>query len=329
MLAACSNGSTAASATSATPAGAAAPQAAAVKPVPAQLPEVLATVNGEAITKVDFDRAVQTLERQNGKAVPPDQRDRVYRQLLEQLINFRLLIQETKARMVTVADSDLDARMAQIRSQFPTEEAFTQTLQQQKVTREQLRADARSELMVTKMLQAEVEPKVSVTPAQVQDFYDKNPARFKQPERVRASHILLRLPDQADAAAKTAIRARAEDVLKQVRAGKDFADLARQFSEDPGSAPNGGDLNYFQQGQMVAPFDKAAFSMKVGDVSDVVETQFGFHIIKVVDKQPERTVPLDEVRQQVQQFLENQARQEATQGLIKALMAKSKIEVLI
>lgn len=327
---ACSKGSTSGAASSA--AGQADQTAAAqpaVKPVPAQLPDVLAKVNGESITRADFEKAVQSVERQNGGTVPAAQRDQVYRGILEQMINFRLLIQETKARNISVPDSEVEARMAQIRSQFPSEEAFKQTLDQQKVTPDELRADARSELSVTKMLQAEVEPKVSVTEAQVKEFYDKNPDRFKQGERVRASHILLRLPEQADDAAKAAVRARAADVLKQVRAGKDFAALAKQYSEDPGSAANGGDLNYFQKGQMVGPFDQTVFAMKVGDVSDLVETQFGYHIIKLTDRQPERVVPLDEVRPQVQQFLENQARQDATQTLIKLLTAKSKVEVFI
>jgi peptidyl-prolyl cis-trans isomerase C len=331
ILAACSKASTAASTTAAGApgAGATAAQAPVAKPVPAELPEILARVNGETISKVDFEKALRAVEAQNGGAVPPEQRDRVYRGVLEQLVSFRLLIQESKARNLTVPDAEIDARMAQIRGQFPSEEAFTQTLALQKMTAEQLRADARSELTVTKMLQAEVESKVSVTPAQVQDFYAKNPDRFKQGERVRASHILLRLPEKADEAAKTTVKTKAADVLKQVRAGKDFAELAKQYSEDPGSAPNGGDLNYFQKGQMVAPFDQAAFTLKVGDVSELVETTFGFHIIKVTDKQPERVVPLDDVRAQVQQFLENQSRQEQTQTLIKSLTAKGKVEILI
>jgi peptidyl-prolyl cis-trans isomerase C len=301
----------------------------AIKPVPAELPDIIAKVNGETISKADVEKAVQAIEQQNGGPVPPDQRDRVIRGVLDQLVSLRLLVQETKARKLTAPTADVDARIAQLRSQFPTEEAFKQALASQKVTIEQLRADAQSELNVTKMLQAEIESKVAVTPAQVQDFYAKNPDRFKQGERVRASHILLRVPEQADAAAKAAVKTKADDVLKQVRAGKDFSALAKQYSEDPGSAPNGGDLNYFQKGQMVGPFDQAVFSLKVGEVSGVVETQFGFHIIKVTDKQAERTVPLDEVRPQVQQFLENQARQEQTQALLKSLAAKGKVEIFI
>ncbi len=332
VLGACSRGSTAASATNAAATqttDTAAAQEPAVKAVPADLPDIVARVNGETITKAEFEKAVQTVEAQNGATVPPDQRDRVYRGVLDQLVNFKLLIQESKARNLTIADAELNARMAQVQGQFPSEDAFKQALAEQKMTLEQIRNDARSELLVTKMLQAEVDPKVAVTATQIQEFYAKNPDRFKQGERVRASHILFRLPEQADAAAKAAVRTKAAGVLKDARAGKDFAALATQHSEDTGSAPSGGDLNYFQRGQMVAPFDTAVFAMKVGDVSELVETQFGFHIIKLVDKQAERTVPLDEIRPQVQQFLENQTRQEQTEAFVKALAAKGKVEILI
>jgi peptidyl-prolyl cis-trans isomerase C len=328
LLAACSKASTSASASAAGQDTASA-AADTVKPVPAQIPDVVARVNGDAITKAELEKAIRTIESQNGGQVPPDQRDRVYRGVLDQLISFRLLSDEAKARKLAINDADVDARIDQIKGQFPSEEAFTQALAQQNTTVDQLKADARAEMLVTKLLQTDIEPKVTVTPAQLQEFYDKNPDRFKQAERIRASHILLRLPEKADAAAKASVKTKAADVLKQARAGKDFAALAKQYSEDPGSAANGGDLNYFQRGQMVAPFDQAAFTMKVGDVSELVETEFGFHIIKVTDKQPERTVPLDEVRPQLEEYLKNVARQEQTQAFIKTLTAKGKVDILI
>jgi peptidyl-prolyl cis-trans isomerase C len=114
-----------------------------------------------------------------------------------------------------------------------------------------------------------------------------------------------------------------------VKAGKDFAELAKHYSQDPGSAANGGDLGYFAQGQMVGPFEQAAFALKPGAVSDVVETPFGFHIIKVADHQAARTVPLDEVRPQIEQFLQNQRRQQKTEAFINSLKAKGRVEVLI
>jgi peptidyl-prolyl cis-trans isomerase C len=336
---ACSKSSTAANAqaantqaTSAQPAPAGAATAApapAAKPIPAQLPEVVARVNGEAVDKAEFEKAIKSIEERNGSTVPADQRDRVYRSVLDQIIGYKLLVQESKARNVTVPDTDIDARIAQIRGQFPTEEAFKQTLEQQHMTVDQLRADARSEMLVTKMLQSEVESKVSIKPEQVADFYQKNPDRFKQAERVRASHILISVPRNADAAAKQTAKTKAEGVLKEVKAGKDFAALAKQYSEDPGSAQNGGDLNFFGRGQMVGPFDQAVFAMTPGQTSDLVETQFGYHIIKLTEKQPSRTVALDEVRPQIQQFLENQARQDATQKFVESLKAKGKVEILI
>jgi peptidyl-prolyl cis-trans isomerase C len=333
VVSACSKGSPSAAAqentaaTGATQAAGAAP--AEVKPVPAQLPEVIARVNGEAIGKAEFEKAVQTLEGQNGGPVPPDQRDRILRGVLDQIIGYKLLVQESQSRKVGVPETDIDARLAQVRSQFPNEQAFTQALAQQGVTVEQLRADARSEMLVTKMLQTEIEPKVAVTPEQLADFYAKNPDQFKQGERVRASHILLSFPQGADAAAKQATKAKAESVLKEVKAGGDFAALAKANSQDPGSAVNGGDLDFFERGQMVGPFDQAAFSLAKGQTSEPVETQFGYHIIRVTDKQDARAIPLDDVKPQLQQFLENQKRQEATQAFVESLKAKGKVEILI
>jgi peptidyl-prolyl cis-trans isomerase C len=249
--------------------------------------------------------------------------------VLDQMIGFRLLIQETKSRKMVVPDGELDKRVEQIRSRFPTEEAFKQALQEQNVTVEDLRTDALNDLLVGNMLQAEVAPKVSVTPEQVNDFYQKNPAQFQQPERVRASHILVGFPQNADEAAKKEARTKAGELLKEIKAGKDFGELAKQHSTDPGSGKNGGDLGFFQKGQMVPPFEQAAFALKPGETSDLVESQFGVHIIRMVERQPGRVVPLDEVRPKIQQYLEGQGRQQQTQAFVETLKAKGKIEIFI
>jgi peptidyl-prolyl cis-trans isomerase C len=305
------------------------PAAPTLKPVPAELPEIVARVNGEPIRKTDFEKALMNVEANAGGPVPPDQRDRVYRGVLDQMIGFRLLIQETKSRKMVVPDGELDKRVEQIRSRFPTEEAFKQALQEQNVTVEDLRTDALNDLLVGNMLQAEVAPKVSVTPEQVNDFYQKNPAQFQQPERVRASHILVGFPQNADEAAKKEARTKAGELLKEIKAGKDFGELAKQHSTDPGSGKNGGDLGFFQKGQMVPPFEQAAFALKPGETSDLVESQFGVHIIRMVERQPGRVVPLDEVRPKIQQYLEGQGRQQQTQAFVETLKAKGKIEIFI
>jgi peptidyl-prolyl cis-trans isomerase C len=184
-------------------------------------------------------------------------------------------------------------------------------------------------MAISKMIEAEIAAKIAVKPEQVTDFYAKNPDQFKEGESVRASHILIAVPKGADAAAKAQARAKAEGVLKDVKAGKDFAALAKEHSADPGSAAQGGDLGFFQQGQMVGPFNDAAFSLAPGAISDVVETDFGLHIIKVVEKKPGRTIPLDDVKPQVEQYLQQMNRQEQTEAFVNGLRAKGKIEVLI
>jgi peptidyl-prolyl cis-trans isomerase C len=299
------------------------------KPVPAVLPDVLARVNGENITKAEFEEAIGTLEQQNQAPVPPDQRDAVYRGVLDQLVGLKLLSQEVAAKKVAVSEADVDAQLAQIRSQFPSEDVFNQALKAQNKTLEIIRADARRSMAITKMLEAAIEAKVAVSPEQAKKFYDENPDQFKRPEQVRASHILIGTQENADVAAKATAKRKAEGLLKQLKSGGDFAALAKENSQDPGSAVNGGDLGFFPRGQMVGPFDQVAFTLAPGATSDLVETQFGYHIIRVVEKKEAGAVALDEVRPQLEQFLQNQNRQREMTSYIAALKAKGKVEVLV
>jgi len=299
------------------------------KPVPAQLPDVVARVNGEAINKADLENAVKGLEGRAGGPVPADQRDRVYRGVLDDMIAYRLLVQEVKARKIIVPESDIDAQIAQIRSQFQTDAQFQQALTMQKMTLAAVRDDARSELGVGKLVETEIAGKIAVTPEAVTDFYQKNQDKFQQGARVRASHIIIAVPETADAAAKQQAKTKAEAVLKDLKGGKDFAAAAKESSQDPGSAPSGGDLGFFEQGQMVPPFEQAAFALKPGAMSELVESPFGFHIIKVAEKQDARVVPLEEAKPKIDEFLSSQNRQTQTQAFVSTLKAKAKIEILI
>ena len=300
-----------------------------VKPLPEKLPDVIAKVNGESVTRTELEDYVRNLEGQAGSPIPADQRDRIYRGVIDQLVGYKLLVQEAKARKVVVADADVDARIAEVKKQFPSEDLFMQTLIDRKMTIDQIKSDARRDMSIARLIEAEIAPRVAVKPTQVEDFYKSNPDKFLQPDRVRASHILIATAENADAATKAQAKAKAEQILKDLKAGKDFAALARQHSQDPGSAVNGGDLGFFQQGQMVGPFNDAAFSLKPGATSDLVETQFGYHIIRVAEKQPARTVPLEEVRPRIEEFLQHQNRESETESFVKALRAKSKVEILV
>ena len=298
------------------------------KPVPAQLPDVVARVNGEDVKKADFERMIKTIEARAGQPIPPERRDEILRGALDQLIVYKLLAQECKTRGLAATDADVDAKLAELRKQFPTEDAFSKALQERGLTLDGLKSDARTDLSVSKLMDTEVASTPGPSDAEAQDFYAKNPDKFKQEEQVRASHILIRVDEKADAATKKKAKDEIESVLKQARAGADFAALAREHSQD-GSAAQGGDLNYFTKEQMVPAFSNAAFALKPGQISDVVTTQFGYHIIKVTDHKPARVVPFEEASAKIKEFLGEQKKQQHADAFIDGLKKKSKIEVLI
>jgi peptidyl-prolyl cis-trans isomerase C len=304
------------------------PAATPPKPVPAQLPDIVARVNGQDVKKTDLERMIHTMEGRAGQPVPPDRRDEIYRGALDQLIVYTLLSQESQSRGIKIDDSEIDSKMQQLRGQFPTQEAFEKAIKDRGMTVDTVRKDARVDLSVNKVMDAEVAAVPGPSDADAKAFYDKNPDRFKQDEQVRASHILVRVDQNADAATRRKARAEIDSVLKQAKAGVDFAKLAQEHSQD-GSAAQGGDLGYFPKGQMVPEFDKVAFSTPKGQLSGVVTTQFGYHVIKVVDRKPARVVPYEEAQPQIKQFLEQQKKQERADAFIEGLKKKAKIEVLI
>jgi peptidyl-prolyl cis-trans isomerase C len=299
-----------------------------VKPMPAELPDVLARVNGEAVKKADLDRLVKNMELSANKPIPPDRRDEILRRALDQLVTYTVLSQETRARKVSVSDAEIDGNLKQMQSQFPNEQEFKKALSTRGMTIEKLRSDARIDMSINKMMEAEVATGPAPTDVQAREFYDKNPDKFKQDEAVRASHILIPADEKADEATKKKARAEIDDILKQLKAGADFAELAKKHSKD-GSAAQGGDLNFFSKGQMVPAFDQVAFSLKPGEMSDVVTTPFGYHIIKVTDRRPASTVPFDQVSPRIKEFLGEQQKQGRAQAFIDLLKQKARIEVLV
>jgi len=167
----------------------------------------------------------------------------------------------------------------------------------------------------------QVRQTITVPEADITAFYQQNMPQYQTPAQVRASHILFKLEGKDE----KAVQALAEEVLKKAQApGADFAALAKQYSEDDSNNTNGGDLDYFGRGRMVAEFEQAAFSMKAGEISNLVKTAFGFHIIKVVDSKPDTTRPLAEVRTEIEDQLKWQKAQAEAERIAKSLEATTK-----
>jgi peptidyl-prolyl cis-trans isomerase C len=237
------------------------------------------------------------------------------------------MTQEAKAKNVTVSDGEIDQRIKQMRGQA-SDADFQKALDARSMSAEQLRTDARVQLTIEKMMDAQVADVAGASDAEARDFYQKNPDKFKQGESVRASHILLRVDPNAPEPTKKQARTRINQILKRARSGEDFAALAKQHSQD-GSAQQGGDLGYFEREQMVPAFSEAAFSLKPGHVSDVVTTQFGYHIVKVTDRKAAATVPFEQVSGQIVEYLSSQKKQERASQFVDAAKKRARIEVLI
>lgn len=186
--------------------------------------------------------------------------------------------------------------------------------------KERYRIDEKRKLKYALLDVENVRESIKVPDADIEAFYKQNIAQYQTPEEVRASHILLKTEGKNEAE----VRARAEDILKRAKAGEDFATLARQYSEDESNAGNGGDLNYFPRGAMVPEFEEVAFRLKPGEISDLVTTPFGFHIIKVVDHRQATTRPLEEVRSEIEEQLKWQQAQTRAEEQAKAIEAQVK-----
>ena len=299
------------------------------KPMPAQIPPVVARVNGEAIKKWEFDDAVRRIEARAGSPVPTEKRDEVLRGVLDQLVAYHLIAQESRSRKMGPTDADVDARIAQIKGTFPSEDAFQKGIQAQGLTVDEFRAQARLSLEVAKFLETEVASKVAVTESEVDAFYKQNLDRFKQAESVRARHILIGVTQTAPADARSKARQTAQSVIGQLKRGVAFEEVARKMSSDTGSAQNGGDLGFFPKGQMTPAFEQAAFALKVGQTSGIVETPFGFHIIRVIERRNPRTAPFEEVSGQIKEFLTQGQREKKLGDFVTQFKTKAKIEMLV
>jgi peptidyl-prolyl cis-trans isomerase C len=178
---------------------------------------------------------------------------------------------------------------------------------------------------IQKLLEADVYPQATVSEKEARIFFDNNPQYFKKPEEVKASHILIQVAPDASDEEKMAAREKIEDIQNKIAAEEDFADLARQYSEGP-SGVNGGDLGYFDRKKMVKPFSDAAFELKPGQVSNIVETRFGYHLIKVYDKRAKSTYVFEDIKGRLGEILQQQKIQEETVRYLEGLRRSATVK---
>lgn len=289
--------------------------------VAAEPTDVLAKVNGEEILQQDVDEIIAVFvmpqfQAQNPEAeLPEEQKTQIEKNIVEQLVTERVLMQKAKENGISADEALVIERFEQAKTQRP------------ELSEDMLKSLLEKDNMIQQLLEAEVISKVSVTDEEVQAYYEEQKEQFQEPEQIQASHILIQVAQDASDEDKQAARKKIDDVLVLAKEGKDFAELAQEYSEGP-SKDQGGDLGFFPRGAMVKPFEEAAFALQEGEISEVVETQFGYHIIKLVAKKEAREVPLDEVKEQLKQGLQQQKTSAEVKTWVEALKAEAVVEMM-
>ncbi|MDD2308643.1 MAG: peptidylprolyl isomerase [Desulfuromonadaceae bacterium] len=300
--------------------------AAATSPAAAPLKGAVARVNGVDIDALELRRAEKVLLR--GQTVPADKQADLDKQAVDQLISAELLYQAAAKLEVKDLDKQIDAKMAQGKARFKDEQEFKKAIRDLDMDEKNLREYTRRDLLISNFIETTFVSKAAVTEAEARAFYDKNPEKFKRDETVKASHILIGVDAKASADDKKKAHEKAEKLHKELAAGADFAALAKVNSTCP-SSQQGGDLGFFGKGQMVPPFEKAAFALKPGAISPVVETQFGYHIIKVTEKKAAGKADFKDVKTKIEEYLKGLKVNEALQKYLEEARKSAKIEILV
>ncbi len=253
--------------------------------------------------------------------------------IIDDLLRKRLITQEIERHHVTIPQTDIDDRTEIeferiLRQNNLTEEQAAQILQRQGRTLERFKKELRQAVelhLQTERLRDLVVGPIEPTDQELSAYLEEHREDYDTPEQVRARHILIRVPEGASEAEIAQAKKQIEDIRKELEDGADFAELAKKYSQDPGSAPNGGDLGFFSRGRMVQEFEDAAFSLEPGQVSDPVRTQFGFHLIKVEEKKPAQHPELAQIRERVLKDYIEAERKRRFEQFYSELKARAKI----
>ncbi len=318
----------------------------------------IAIVNGEHILLSDFEKVANPILEQYKSVAPKeeftDEKIKELKQkILDQMIDEKLIIQEAKEKNIKVSKRELEQGIQQIKSRFNSEEEFRNELIKENLTEKKFEKRIEEQLMAMKLIDFEIKSKVSPPEeSEVKELYNKiidvindkktkgllpeeekeietlaSIIKRKYSELVRARHILIRSSKTDSMKTQSEAKKKAEMVLKKLKEGSDFTELAREYSDDPGSRERGGDLGYFAKGDMVPEFEKAAFSLNVGEISGIVQTEFGFHIIKLEEKKAARKISYEELKNDLTDFILAKNAEKKYAEWLKKLRSEANIKI--
>lgn len=277
--------------------------------------EVLATVNGAPITLSEYKTSLEKLKAQlpKGDSMDPEGIKTLKMSLLNQLIEKKILIAEAGKLGITVSEAEMNEQINKIVGEYPDSETFNSRMKEENIDIPSWKKEIEYQIMLDKLVKAVAGSDITVTPDEVKKYYDDHLDLYNSPTRVRALQIMLETREQA------------QTILDEIKGGGDFSDLARTYSVSPDSE-KGGDLGYFSEIEMPPSFS-VVFTLKPGDLSDVVESEYGFHLFKVIDRREAKMLSLDEARPEIEEKLKRLKSEEEYGEWFEQIRKTTKIEV--
>lgn len=289
-----------------------------------------ALVNGVVISSEDFQDELQRVERlraREEKKGGQAERAMAKKQVLENLIVRELLYQEAKKQGIEVPEAAVAAQLAELKKQVARDSDLADTLEQMGLSEGNVRAKVARGMAVQQLIATKFAKKGAVSEAEIAAYYERHAEEFREPLRLRLSHILIKSePWEGEQRAES--RARIEALRQRLLAGEDFAALAEESSEC-NSRKKGGDLGYFLPGQLAMNMEDEARALKPGEVSGIVADRYGFHLLKLTELRPASVPPLDQVRSQIRAKLKEEKELKALAPFVKKLRAAAKVEILL
>jgi peptidyl-prolyl cis-trans isomerase C len=299
----------------------------------ALFPAVVARVNGKAILGRDLEQRIQAQLTPIGNPKWNNLREEYRQELISQslgaLIGTELVYQKAQAGGIKASEPEVQAEFAKLAKNFGGDAEMNVALANRGLDRAGLTRELEKSLTVAKFVQETIAGKITITPAELSQYYEQHKEEFRHPDLVRTSHILILVKEGATQEQETMAKQRAEAILARIKKGEDFSKLARENSMDPASASQDGDVGLVPKGQLAREYEEVAFSLPAGGISDVVRTQFGFHIIKVTEKKKEGLATLDEARTELTEFLKRQKTDQDLGKLVNELRTQAKISVYL
>jgi len=293
--------------------------------------QIAAKVNG---TVIQVDEVTKVAGNFAKRGIQPDATakgeapaEKLYYTALDRLIEQALVVDDATKRGITVSDENLQASISQLKVMSGGDEAFQNILAQNSITMADVERDMRTNLIIKAYMDSLMSATDSINEDDLQAYYDGHQDEFGPHREVHARHILIRMEPDADQMTQATVKAKAEAVLAEARKGGDFKALATKDSEDETNAQNGGDLGWFGPGRMVASFDSAAFALKPGEVSGLVQTQFGYHIIKVEEDRMSEGQTFDQVKDSIRNMVSQSQTQDVFKKAVAGLRSKAQVEI--